>query len=226
MIRSMLMIAGPSSSGKSTWLNALVEAWPDHFEKIKSMTTRPKRGPEDDEHLFVDKGTFDLLNRVGQMAEQDVHNGHHYGVSWEMLHVVWEKGKVPVMALNIAGVNNWIFLARQNKIEWRLLYMECPADTLVQRLTDRLIEIGEQTLELPKQDTVRLLECIKRQGEFEPNAHQYIDYDDRPVKSATGQVNRYMSIYTGLDTLPSAQNDLPGKLGYDLLTDLGAIQLD
>jgi guanylate kinase len=227
MIKAILMVAGPSGSGKSTLINILVEAWPNDMAKVQSLTTRPKRSESDDEHLFVDQATFDLMRRTGQLAEEDDHNGYSYGVTWDQIHEIWKQNKLPVMALNLAGVNNWIEQARRGKFEWRAIYMRTTPDTIVQRLADRLIEIGERTLELPKADTVRLLEAIKQEGEFAYSWHLGTASDDRPIVSHTGADNR---IYHFSSEVPPGSEHIYRKegaaLGYDHLLDVGIVPLD
>lgn len=47
-MHSILGLVGPSGSGKSTLIKALIAKYPDKLEISRSLTTRPKRGDEDD----------------------------------------------------------------------------------------------------------------------------------------------------------------------------------
>lgn len=55
-----IVFIGPSGAGKSTLASLTVKKRPD-ITRIKTYTTRPRRGPDDDSHIFVDAEEFKAL---------------------------------------------------------------------------------------------------------------------------------------------------------------------
>jgi Guanylate kinase len=55
----LLVIAGPSGSGKNYITDALVREHPGLFEQLPQVTTRPKRSPEENTYYFIDDMKYD-----------------------------------------------------------------------------------------------------------------------------------------------------------------------
>ncbi|MFA6504229.1 MAG: hypothetical protein WCT54_04880 [Patescibacteria group bacterium] len=75
----LLALVGPSGSGKSTIIKALVAKYPDQLEISRSLTTRPKRGDEDD--LFYTFTTpEDIKKRLaeGRLTHYAEYAGNFY----------------------------------------------------------------------------------------------------------------------------------------------------
>ena len=79
-MKNIYLIVGPSGSGKTTLAEELEQK---HGLKIvNSYTTRPKRYPEEQGHIFVSEEKFDAL---GEMCAFTVYNGYRYGVTSDMI---------------------------------------------------------------------------------------------------------------------------------------------
>ena len=72
---SIIVIFGPTGSGKSTYKKHFIEKG---YREIKTHTTRPPRGPEDDEYVFYDKWPGE-----DQFINTNYYQGHHYGTDPE-----------------------------------------------------------------------------------------------------------------------------------------------
>lgn len=79
---TVYIVAAPSGAGKTSLVNALVEAAPELSLSI-SHTTRPRRpGERDGEHYhFVDAGRFTSMVADGAFLEHAEVFGNHYGTA-------------------------------------------------------------------------------------------------------------------------------------------------
>lgn len=74
----MILILGPSGSGKNTVLNKLIESG---FQPCVTYTTRkPRKGEVDGkDYYFITKQEFLNLMEKGYFAEQTIYAGNYYG---------------------------------------------------------------------------------------------------------------------------------------------------
>jgi guanylate kinase len=80
MSGTLFIISAPSGSGKSTLVNEIRKIVP-HLDFSVSYTTRPPRGSEIEgrEYRFVDRATFEAMERRGEFLEYADVFGNHYG---------------------------------------------------------------------------------------------------------------------------------------------------
>jgi len=71
----VIVIFGPTGSGKSTYKKHFIEKG---YREVKTHTTRPPRGPEDDEYVFYDEWPGD-----DKFINTNYYQGHHYGTDPE-----------------------------------------------------------------------------------------------------------------------------------------------
>lgn len=76
----LVVVSGPSGSGKGTLCNMLREALPDLSYSI-SLTTRPPRGDEQNgvEYFFVTEEEFKKRIEAGEFLEWAEVYGYYYG---------------------------------------------------------------------------------------------------------------------------------------------------
>ena len=76
----LLVVSGPSGTGKSTVVNHLIETL-DHLCLSVSATTRAPREYEKEgrEYYFVDRADFEGRIARGEMLEYASYNGNYYG---------------------------------------------------------------------------------------------------------------------------------------------------
>ena len=77
----MLVIIGPSASGKTQVVNKLIEKY--NMKKMVTYTTRPMRPLEVNgvDYYFISKSEFRRLKEQGFFAETAVYNGWYYGTA-------------------------------------------------------------------------------------------------------------------------------------------------
>lgn len=75
---SLVVLIGPSGAGKSTVANILTTKYGFHIQK--TVTTRPKRGEQDIDHIFVNEETYHEM-AAAKMFFGTIHSfGHDYGL--------------------------------------------------------------------------------------------------------------------------------------------------
>src|SRR5690606_31401115 len=66
----LIMLVGPSATGKSTVMNQVVET-DSRFGRVKSFTTRPPRhNDEPDQYYYLQPSNLDELSRQGEIISQ------------------------------------------------------------------------------------------------------------------------------------------------------------
>lgn len=77
-------VSGRSGSGKDTLVDILLEMHPE-WKKVVSKTTRPRRSPEEDCHIFTTEEEY--MNDVakGIVIAHTFYNGYHYWATVEQV---------------------------------------------------------------------------------------------------------------------------------------------
>ncbi len=135
----LIIVAGPSGSGKGTIENAVMERFPDiHFSV--SVTTRPRRKYEiEGEHYyFISKAEFHKRIEQGELVEwQEVYskNGHLYGTLRSYIDNALETGQHLLLDLDIKGGINVKKAYPESSVS---IFIEPPSlEAVEQRLINR-----------------------------------------------------------------------------------------
>jgi guanylate kinase len=79
-------IVAQCGAGKSTLISSIVQRMPHLVEVVPSVTTRKRRGPEDDLfYRFVSIEEFEQLRRNLRLVEQLEYAGNYYGLERDVL---------------------------------------------------------------------------------------------------------------------------------------------
>lgn len=104
--KNIVVIAGPSGSGETTFTTELVTAYP-HMVRAVSATTRPPRGDERDgvDYYFMDKERFFEEVQSGNIPEHTYVKSRdaHYGTYLPDLKKKLEEGKTVIVNTDLAG---------------------------------------------------------------------------------------------------------------------------
>ncbi len=147
----LIIVAGPSGTGKGTVENAIMEKFPE-IQFSVSVTTRPRRAYEIEgkHYYFISKSDFlERINR-GELAEwQEVYskNGHFYGTLRSSIEEAFEQGKHLLIDIDIKGGINLKKAYPENSIS---IFIEPPS---VEALEERLIK---RATDSPEQIRIRL----------------------------------------------------------------------
>ncbi|MCF7921891.1 MAG: guanylate kinase [Candidatus Marinimicrobia bacterium] len=142
----LIIVAGPSGTGKGTVENAIMEKFPE-IEFSVSVTTRPRRDYEIEgkHYFFISKAEF--LKRIerNELVEwQEVYskNGHYYGTLRSYVDRALEQGKQLLIDIDIKGGINLKKAYPHNSIS---IFIKPPsAEALEERLIKRNTDSPEQ----------------------------------------------------------------------------------
>ena len=100
----LIILSGPSGSGKDTVLNKLVENREDVKVSV-SMTTRQKRDGEIDgiHYYFVDREYFKKKIADNKMLEYAEYAGNFYGTPKEPVDEMLSNGKAVILKIEVQG---------------------------------------------------------------------------------------------------------------------------
>ena len=100
----LVILSGPSGSGKDTVLNKLCECDPDVKVSV-SMTTREKRDDEIDgvDYYFVTKEYFEKKISENRMLEYAEYAKNYYGTPAEPVDEMLSQGKSVILKIEVQG---------------------------------------------------------------------------------------------------------------------------
>jgi guanylate kinase len=137
----LLIVAAPSGAGKTSLVNALLEA-DERLSLSVSHTTRPARsGEREGEHYhFVGTGEFDRLVAENAFLEHAVVFGNRYGTHAGMLHDTLEQGLDVILEIDWQGAQQ----VRAKFANCHSIFILPPSlDELRQRLSRRATDSTE-----------------------------------------------------------------------------------
>lgn len=157
MASHLLIVVGPSGTGKTTLLNHLLQMRPSSILS-RSTTTRRPRGREQNgrEYDFVDEATFERMIAADAFAEYARVFGHYYGTPHSMIEQNVETGHDVLFDIDVQGARN---LKAQYTGAWCVLIAPPSMKVLEMRLRRRATddeEVIERRLETAKKE---LSEC-------------------------------------------------------------------
>lgn len=157
----LILILGPSGSGKGTVLEALHEKYP-HFVFPISCTTRPPRPGEKDGEVyhFVDKEEFQRRMAVGDFLEWAVvHGEHYYGTLKEQILKPLQQGKTVIREVDVQGLRSIRELIPPSHL--RSIFLTVDGwETLRNRILKRS-SLSEEELERRRQSFMKEMEWAK-----------------------------------------------------------------
>ena len=184
-----MVISAPSGGGKTVVRSGLLKL-DKKFAFSVTCTTRPRRPGEVDgkDYFFVTVPQFLKLRKDGELLEWAKVHGNYYGTPVKSVMAVLEKGRIPVMTIDVKGARSVKRLFPEAVTVFLL-----PPDlkTLVQRLRGR----GEA----PENVAVRL--NTARAELKVASAFDYLVINDRLPETV-----REVAAIAELETLRTARN--------------------
>lgn len=184
-----MVLAAPSGGGKTVVRSGLLKL-NKKFAFSVTCTTRPRRPGEVDgkDYYFVTVPQFLKLRKEGQLLEWAKVHGNYYGTPVKSVMEVLEKGRIPVMTIDVKGARS-VKRIFQEAVTVFLL----PPDlkTLVQRLRGR----GEA----PENVAVRL-----ETARSEIQAASWFDY--LVINDRLPEAIKEVAAIAGLEMLKTARN--------------------
>lgn len=191
MQAAALILAGASGVGKNTVAEALLCEKNSPFSYIRSLSTRAPRKTFTDEYIYVSEEEF--LRRIenGEILEHTRYGGYLYGTPISEIKAAYASGKIPLMILDIRGVEN----LRRNHPDFSVYAVYLYADPAEIRHRLEMRDLRENTAE----EQARVLRRLESNREdFRALAKgQYRLFDafveNRLVEEA---VKRVLALYT------------------------------
>ena len=141
----LIVLSGPSGSGKNTVCDELKKNNPNIWESISMTSRKPRHGEEDGKaYYFVSEEGFEDNIKNDKMLEYAKFAGNYYGTPRGSVQEHLDKGEDVILVIEIQGA-----LQIKKKIPHALFIFLLPPSMreLKRRLTDRHTESKEKVME-------------------------------------------------------------------------------
>lgn len=158
---ALIILAGPSGSGKDTVMKELFKLIPDLKFSISSITRDMREGEVNGEkYNFITREEFESLIENNQLLEYNVYCGNYYGTPKAPVEAAIAEGKEILIEIDVNGAEE----VRKNCTDYYSVFIMPPSFEV---LRERLIGRGTDKMEVIEK---RLLEAkaeIARANEFD-----------------------------------------------------------
>lgn len=141
MAGQILLISGPSGSGKSSLLNKLFSEFDNIYFSISSTTRAPREGEKNGvNYHFISKDEFEDDIKSGHFLEWANVHGNYYGTSLKPVIKALNENKIVIFDIDVQG----FFLARKQDLAITSVFVSTKdKSTLESRLKNRGTETKE-----------------------------------------------------------------------------------
>ena len=174
---SLIVISGPSGSGKDSVCERLKEYNDNFWVSISCTTRKPRQGEEDGiNYFFIDKECFENKIKKDEFLEYAVYNNNYYGTPKNKINDYLNKGIDVILVIEVQGA-----LKIKHKVPEAIFIFLMPPTMrdLVYRLKKRGTESNDKIVE-------RFKKAYKEINEV--NKYNYVVVND-DLDKATKKVN-------------------------------------
>lgn len=139
---NLIIISGPSGSGKDTVLSEVFKLHPEIRLSISSITRDMREGEvQDGKYHFISREEFEKAIENNEMLEYNVYQNNYYGTPKAPVERAIEEGAEIVLEVDVNGAKN---VLKQFPEAISIFIMPPSFETLSNRLSSRGTESNEQ----------------------------------------------------------------------------------
>lgn len=137
----LLVISGPSGSGKGTVSNELLNRNEDIVFSVSATTRQPRINEEDGlNYIFLDEEKFKTMVEKGQFLEHAFVHNNYYGTPSEFVMEQIDKGEIVLLEIDVQGA----LQIKKNYKEAVFIFLLPPT---MDELKNRIIKRGTESEE-------------------------------------------------------------------------------
>lgn len=138
----LIIISGPSGSGKDTVMQKVLKKHPEIRFSISSITRDMREGEvQDEKYHFISREEFETAIRSGEMLEYNVYLNNYYGTPKKPVDDAISDGAEIIVEVDINGAKN---IKKQYPEALGIFVIPPTYEALRTRLTGRGTESAEQ----------------------------------------------------------------------------------
>ena len=149
----LIVLSGPSGSGKGTIIKSLLQKRPDTVLSVSVTTREPRPGEVEGVHYFFrTRAEFERMIKEKKLLEYAEYNGNYYGTPEDSIKKWLDEGKNVILEIEVQGAE----IVMDHRADLVSIFITIPS---MQELERRLRDRGTET-----EDKIRgRLEVAKRE---------------------------------------------------------------